>query len=111
MRQQLETACLGWERTAPSLSPARDPGEGLWEQQERPAPAHLMLGDVDEKLLLQELLQDVFGSHVNQGLQGKGQRWLGQPWHPGSHRHSQAGNEHMDLLELGNIPFFPSPTS
>lgn len=42
------------------------------------------------------------------------QRWLGQPWqcselllgkHLGSHRHRQAGNEHMELLEWGNISF------
>lgn len=103
-----------------SLSPARrtlgtagtQPAPG----RDHPAPAHLMLCDVDEKLLLQELLQDVFGSHVNQGLEGKGRSevagaalavlWAEVPTQPlGSHRHRQAGNEHKDLLEQGNISF------
>lgn len=78
-----------------------------------------MLRDVDEKLLLQELLQDVFGSHIHQGLEGKGLSEVAgtalavlraAPQRgPGDtmclRGHSQAGNEHMDLLEQGNIPF------
>mgnify|MGYP001856688409 CR=1 FL=1 len=37
-----------------------------------PRAAHLVFRDVDQELLLQKLLQDVFGSHIDQGLQGGG---------------------------------------
>lgn len=73
MRQQLETMFgRGKGQLCPSAQPEAKRRTRSSTREGPPYPAHLVLRDVDEKLLLQELLQDVFGSHVNQGLEGKG---------------------------------------
>lgn len=41
-----------------------------------PCAAHLMFSDVDQELLLQKLLQNVFGSHIDQGLGRKNHKTL-----------------------------------
>ena len=75
---------------------------GLQSHPTRAPHPYLVLCDVDEQLLLQKLLQDVLGCHVNQGLEEtstlKCSRGIRPPapmptlsqlllvgsWHPGS---------------------------
>ncbi|ELK19299.1 hypothetical protein PAL_GLEAN10005925 [Pteropus alecto] len=66
----------------PALRPSpKTPLSGPHWAPVPPSPrAHLMLRDVDEQLLLQKLLQDVLGGHVDQGLKKRDLR-LGHDLH------------------------------
>lgn len=119
MRQQLETTCLGGEKENCAPQASQRPGEGLWEQQEcsqhEGGTIPSLLTSCSVMLMRSSCCRNCsrmyLGAMSTRDWKEKcHQRWLGQPWqgselHLGLHRHRQAGNEPMDLLEQGNISF------